>query len=162
MRLGYEMFIPTSRVMMTAGLGGCTSLFKLQDIEKMELTHPRFHCLFCHGYEEKNVASAGVLAVGDMANPFGALHLARMAKRLTPNVTLYTNGADDLAQKTREAAKDDDMKVVSRTIKRLEKTAEGAGVVMHFENGEKITEGFLVSFSLDDTDILSFSRSRLT
>ncbi|KAI4147173.1 MAG: hypothetical protein LQ341_001853 [Variospora aurantia] len=103
-----------------------------------------FHCLFCHGYEEKNVASAGVLAVGDMANPFGALHLARMAKRLTPNVTLYTNGADDLAQKTREAAKDDDMKVVSRTIKRLEKTAEGAGVVMHFENGEKITEGFLV------------------
>lgn len=121
-----------------------------------------FHCLFCHGYEEKHVASAGVLAVGDMANPYGALHMARMAKRLTSNVTLYTNGADDLAEKTREAAKDDDIKVESRIIKRLEKTAEGTEVVMHFEDGETIREGFLVSFLLGNTGDLGFSYSTLT
>ena len=106
----------------------------------------RFHCLFCHGYEEKNVASAGVLAVGDMANPYGALHLARMAKRLTPNVTIYTNGADELAQKTAEAAVDDDIKVESRTITLLEKGAEESSVVVYFKDGQTITEGFLVSF----------------
>ena len=108
------------------------------------LTVVRFHCLFCHGYEEKNVKSAGVLAVGDIANPFGALHLARMAKRLTPNVTIYTDGADELAQKTAEAAIDDDIKVESKTISRLEK-GEQSSVIMHFKDGQTFTEGFLVS-----------------
>lgn len=106
----------------------------------------RFHCLFCHGYEEKNVNSAGVLAVGDMANPYGALHLARMAKRLTPNVTIYTDGADELAQKTAEVAVDDDIAVESKPITRLEK-GEESSVIMHFKDGRKFTEGFLVSYS---------------
>ncbi|KAL8832727.1 MAG: hypothetical protein Q9170_004771 [Blastenia crenularia] len=103
-----------------------------------------FHCLFCHGYEERDVASSGVLAIGDTANPNLALHLARMAKRLTPNVTIYTHGADELAQKMVEAAVDDDMRVENRIIERLEKTAEGPSVVLHFEDGETVTEGFLV------------------
>lgn len=106
----------------------------------------RFHCLFCHGYEEKNVASAGVLAVGDMANPYGALHMARMAKRLTPNVTIYTDGADELAQKMAEAAVDDDIKVESQPITLFEKGAEESSVVVHLKDGQTITEGFLVSF----------------
>ena len=117
------------------------------------LTIFRFHCLFCHGYEEKNVKSAGVLAVGDMANPYGALHLARMAKRLTPNVTIYTDGADELAQKTAEVAADDDIKVESKMISRLEK-GEETSVIMHFKDGQTFSEGFLVSipaFSVNES-----------
>ena len=105
----------------------------------------RFHCLFCHGYEEKNIASAGVLAVGDISSPFVSLHMARMAKRLTPNVTIYTDGAEELAQQTTEVAVDDDIKVESRRILRLEKGIQGSSVEVHFDNGQKITEGFLVS-----------------
>ncbi|CAD6585422.1 MAG: hypothetical protein ASARMPREDX12_001995 [Alectoria sarmentosa] len=103
-----------------------------------------FHCLFCHGFEEKNVASAGVLAVGDLSSPFGSLHMARMAKRLTPNVTIYTDGAKELAQQTLLAAADDDIKVEGRAITLLEKGAKESSVVVYLEDGHKITEGFLV------------------
>ncbi len=106
----------------------------------------RFHCLFCHGYEEKNVVSAGVLAVGDISAPMMSLHMARMAKRLAPNITIYTDGAEELAQQTAQAAVDDDIKVESRRITRLEKGAEGSTVVVHLDNGQTITEGFLVRF----------------
>ena len=69
--------------------------------------------------------------------------MARMAKRLTPNVTIYTDGAEDLAQQTVLAAVNDDIKVESRRISLLEKGTDSS-VVVHFEKGEKITEGFLV------------------
>ena len=81
-----------------------------------------------------------------MSNPHVALHMARMAKRLTPNVTIYTDGVEDLAQQTAQLAVNDDMKVESRRIRRLKKGAEGSSVIMHFENGDVITQGFLVSF----------------
>lgn len=80
-----------------------------------------------------------------MGSPFAALHMARMAKRLTPNVTIYTDGAEDLAQKTAEAAVDDDIKVESRRITLLERGAVESSVVVHFGDGQRITEGFLVS-----------------
>ena len=118
---------------------------ELRDVYAGNLTLARFHCLFCHGYEEKNVASAGVLAIGDMSNPHVALHMARMAKRLTPNVTIYTDSKEDLAQQMAQLAVNDDMKVESRRITLLKKGAEGSSVMMHFENGDVITEGFLVS-----------------
>ena len=72
--------------------------------------------------------------------------MARMAKRLTPNVTIYTDGVEDLAQQTVQLAVNDDMKVESRRIARLKKGAEGSSVIMYFDNGDVITEGFLVSF----------------
>ena len=105
-----------------------------------------FHCLFCHGYEEQGVPSAGVLAVGDIGSPPMALHMARMAKRLTPNVTIYTDGAEQLAQQTALAAVEDDVKVDNRPIALLKKGAEESSVVVHFDDGQQITEGFLVSF----------------
>lgn len=106
----------------------------------------RFHCLFCHGYEQKNVNAVGVLAVGDMASPLGALHLARMAKRLTPNVSIYTDGADELAQKLAEATIDDDIKIESKPIARSEKGEEESSVIVHFKDGQTFKEGFLVRF----------------
>ena len=38
------------------------------------------------------------MAIGDIGNAGVSLHLARMAKRLTPNVTIYTDGAEDLGE----------------------------------------------------------------
>ena len=78
-----------------------------------------------------------------MANPSGALHLARMAKRMTQKVTIYTAGAEELAQQVAEAAVSDDIRVDSKSIARLEK-GEKSSVIMHFKDGQIITEGFLV------------------
>ena len=73
--------------------------------------------------------------------------MARMARRLTPIVTIYTDGADELAQQIIGAAKDDDIRVESKSIKLLEKGAEATSVVVHLKDGSSITEGFLVSQS---------------
>lgn len=73
--------------------------------------------------------------------------MARMAKRLTPCVTIYTDGAKELAQQTALAATDDDIKVESRAITLLEKGAEESSVVVYLGEGHKITEGFLVSLA---------------
>ncbi|KAF3479632.1 membrane dipeptidase GliJ [Arthroderma uncinatum] len=56
-----------------------------------------FHCLFCHGYEERNALSAGVLAFELLETTQTALHVARSARRLAKSVTIYTNGSDALA-----------------------------------------------------------------
>ena len=110
-----------------------------------------YHCLFCHGFEEKGVPSAGVLAVGDIANPQMALHLARMAKRLTGKVTVYTDGATSLAEQLDGMAVDGEVVVERRAIARLEKSSHGTDVIVHFKDGEKVTEGFLVK----DTPLLA-------
>ena len=48
----------------------------------------RYHCLFCDGSEDRDSASAGVLAIGDIAKMPPALHLSRMAKRLAISILL--------------------------------------------------------------------------
>ena len=69
-----------------------------------------------------------------------------MPKRLTPNVTIYTDGADELPQKTAEFPLHDEIAAESKPITRLEKGKESS-VVIHFKDRRKFTEGFLVSFS---------------
>lgn len=77
-----------------------------------------------------------------------ALHMARMARRMTPKVTIYTHGAKDLAQDIVAAAvHDDNIKVDSRSIKVLEKGAHGTSVIVHLDSGEEANEGFLVGFA---------------
>ncbi|KAH8590939.1 hypothetical protein B0O99DRAFT_579198 [Bisporella sp. PMI_857] len=51
-----------------------------------------YHCLFCHGYEERGGASADVLAIDDYAPAAIALHLAGYTNRLTEKSAIYTNG----------------------------------------------------------------------
>lgn len=104
----------------------------------------RFHCLFCHGFEERDSASAGVLAVGDIASVGAALHLGRMAKRLAPTVTIYTNGSEDLFEQITLALNGSEMKVDKRRISRLENGLEQVRVIVHLEDGSNIREGFLV------------------
>jgi hypothetical protein len=103
----------------------------------------RYHCLFCHGYEDRGAASAGVLAIGDLGNVFGSLHLARMAKRLAAKVTIYSDGDQELGDQIKIAA-GDDIEIDNRRITRLHKGSSKSEVVLTFEGGEQITEGFLV------------------
>ena len=106
-----------------------------------------FHCLFCHGYEDRGAASAGVLAVGKVGNVGLSSQLARMAKRLASKVTVYTNGAKDLGEQlVSNFATDVGITVDERPITRLEKGSTEPQVIVHFADGQGITEGFLVRF----------------
>ena len=82
--------------------------------------------------------------MGDMANPHGALHLARMAKRLAGQVTIYTDGASQLGDQLAEMAVGGEVLVDKRPIARLEKGTEQSQVIMHFKDGDKLVTGFLV------------------
>lgn len=115
-----------------------------------------FHCLFCHGFEERDSASAGVLAVGDIASVGAALHLARMAKRLAPTVTIYTNGAEDLYEQIILGLNGSEIKVDKRRIARLEQGSgsEQTRVIVHLEDGTDIREGFLVRLALLVSNLL--------
>ncbi|KAK8091407.1 thioredoxin reductase GliT-like protein [Apiospora kogelbergensis] len=78
-----------------------------------------FHCLFCHGFEERGRPSAGLLATGPMAKPTMAPAVARMAGRLADRVTVYTNGDAEFGATMRELLKSttkyriEDRKIVS-------------------------------------------------
>ncbi|KNG82810.1 thioredoxin reductase GliT-like protein [Aspergillus nomiae NRRL 13137] len=102
-----------------------------------------FHCLFCHGYEERGCASAGLLAVGDVAEPRAAMHFARMARRFSTTVTVYTDGAEELAHTLEESASGTGIKVDRRKISKLVKGPGASDVQIVFEDGTQVTEGFL-------------------
>jgi thioredoxin reductase len=128
------------------------------DLRNVSCYHPRFmsvvlivdslnsfHCLYCHGWEEKGNASAGMLAEGDTGAVIPALHFARQALRMTEQVTLYTNGNENLAKDLRAAldAAPAPMTVNSKKITNLFKTSERARVTLNFDDGTSITEAFL-------------------
>ncbi|KAI1142014.1 thioredoxin reductase glit [Hypoxylon sp. FL0543] len=113
-----------------------------------------FHCLFCHGFEERGASSAGVLATGPMLGsaggpsaPLMAPVIARMAARLAGHVTVYTDGNEDLGARIREALKNSQrFHVENRRVVRLSKDpqVEGdAGVIVTLEDGNTNREMFL-------------------
>ncbi|KAK0117786.1 hypothetical protein ONS95_012112 [Cadophora gregata] len=110
-----------------------------------------FHCLFCHGYEERGSKSAGVLAIDDCAPAGAALHMARYANRLAEKVTIYTNGNESvtkdiekaLSQCKPESKTRKNVTVDSRSILKMVKGAKGGEVEVHLEGGEKTLQGFL-------------------
>lgn len=105
-----------------------------------------FHCLFCHGFEQRDAKSAGVLAVGDLANPKVALHMAYMARRLAKQVVVYTDGADDVAEQVALGIKPGfNLTIERRSIERLSRGSGESDVVVHLNGGEEEqTQGFLV------------------
>ena len=114
------------------------------------ITH-RFGCLFCHGYEDRGAESAGVLAIGDLAAVFPSMLVARMAKRLAGDVTIYTDNNESLSKQFRESLGKSLIKVDNRPIARLEKSKVGAEVIIHFADDSVQTEGFLVSLRIEST-----------
>ncbi|KAL3485881.1 FAD/NAD(P)-binding domain-containing protein [Aspergillus germanicus] len=105
-----------------------------------------FHCLFCHGYEDRHVPSCGVLCAGDLEAAQPVLHLARHAARLVPKVTIYTNGREELTDQIKSLLREDEeFTFDSRTIDKLAKGDEEASVVLRFSDASHTTEGFLVN-----------------
>lgn len=91
--------------------------------------------------------SAAVLAIGDIAKLPPALHLSRMAKRLTSNVTIYVDGNQELAKQITESLGNDPViSVDERRISRLEKVSKQTSeIILHLEDGSKVPHGFIVS-----------------
>lgn len=110
-----------------------------------------FHCLFCHGYEERGATSAGVLAIDDCSPAHLALHLARYANRLADKVTIYTHGNGEVTSAIEAAISQcavqsktrKNITIEPRKIAKLVKVGAKAEVEVNFEDGEKKTEGFL-------------------
>ncbi|KAI2618035.1 thioredoxin reductase glit [Hypomontagnella submonticulosa] len=113
-----------------------------------------FHCLFCHGFEERGSPSAGVLATGPMlgggggdAVPLMAPTIARMAARLAGQVTVYTDGDTALGERIRGSLKSTQkFHVENRRVVKLAKDPEvegEAGLLVTVEDGTVNKEGFL-------------------
>lgn len=103
-----------------------------------------FHCLFCHGYEQRGSPSSGVLAIDDVAPVPLSLHVSRNAAQLTKSVTIYTNGNASQAAEL-EAAKGPTAPFVvdSRRITKFELGPNETGITIHFEDGSTKEEAFL-------------------
>ncbi|KAK4451417.1 putative thioredoxin reductase-like protein 1 [Podospora aff. communis PSN243] len=107
-----------------------------------------YHCLFCDGYEDRGAASAGVLVGRDVSSAGIALHMARMAKRLSEKVTIYANGDENISSELVDPAEKEGLNIERRKLVRLEKndgSSGGSGVAVSLEDGTQMTEQFLVS-----------------
>jgi thioredoxin reductase len=111
-----------------------------------QLIHGSFHCLYCHGWEERDAASSGILCEGDISSVVLALFVARQALRLSKEVTMYTHGNAQLAEDIKSTvapALQAKMKADPRVIKKFTKGPRDSEVILHFEDGTTKTEGFL-------------------
>lgn len=96
------------------------------------------------GYEERGCSSAGVLAVAGDASAFAATHIGAQARNYTNKVTIYTHANDQLATECKEKLVPSGFFVDNRKIARFELGKEAAEVVIHFDDGEQVTESFIV------------------
>ncbi|OOQ81586.1 pyridine nucleotide-disulfide oxidoreductase [Penicillium brasilianum] len=107
-----------------------------------------FHCLFCHGYEERGADSVGALATG-APPPEAVAHIAMMAKRLSKHVNVYTNGNPELITSTKALIHSNKIAFDDRKIIKFEHRDGSEDkppfVVLHFEDGTSKNEGFIVS-----------------
>ncbi|KAJ3577057.1 hypothetical protein NPX13_g3511 [Xylaria arbuscula] len=103
-----------------------------------------FHCLFCHGYEQRGSESSGILAINDVAPVPICLHVARNAAQMTKSVTIYTHGNAAAAAEIEKAIGPvAPFKVDSRRITKFELGANELGITIHFEDGSSKEEAFL-------------------
>ena len=67
----------------------------------------RYHCLYCHGYEDSDCESAGVIAAyGLTATAQPAAHVSHLAAQFAKSVVVYTNGSIELAQQVQDILHD--------------------------------------------------------
>ncbi|KAH7100181.1 thioredoxin reductase glit [Auriculariales sp. MPI-PUGE-AT-0066] len=114
-----------------------------------------FHCLFCHGYEERGAPSVGVLAIDVMLADSGrALHVTHMAERLASSVRIYTNGNTELAsQITANLKGDKPYTVESRKIVQMSPgTATPTSVIVRLQDGTEHEEGFMTHAPRTETN----------
>jgi thioredoxin reductase len=100
--------------------------------------------LFCHGYEERGAAKAGILAVEDMANSMHSIAVGCMAQRLAQKAVVLTHGNMALTQQIQAACSEKGVSVDSRRIIRFHKVqGDNADVEIEFEDGTKEIFGFI-------------------
>ena len=111
----------------------------------------RYACLFCHGYEDRGLASSGILCIGQIGSASMALTISRMARRFTQRVVLHTNGNDELAAQLQAELQNDNsgraglVTVDNRQIERLRRgSGRESEVVVTFNDRSETTQGFLV------------------
>ncbi|PHH90386.1 hypothetical protein CDD83_3836 [Cordyceps sp. RAO-2017] len=111
------------------------------DLEGYEALWARkiFHCLFCHGYEDRGAPSVGVLAVAPVVVPFLVLHMAENAAQLGERVVIYTNGNAELTEQLGST-----FEVEPRPIRRLVDKAGTDCVTVELADGTARDETFLV------------------
>ncbi|KAF1362622.1 thioredoxin reductase [Lizonia empirigonia] len=103
-----------------------------------------YHCLFCHGYEERGAAKAGILAVEDMADLMHSTAVGCMAQRLAKKVVVLTHGNKALTQEIQTACTAKGLAVDPRRIVRFHKVpGNTADVQIEFEDGAKEMFGFI-------------------
>ncbi|KAI0169964.1 FAD/NAD(P)-binding domain-containing protein [Hypoxylon sp. FL1284] len=102
-----------------------------------------FHCLFCHGYEDRGSSSSGVLAVFPVVVPALVIHMAENAAQLSDSVTIYTHGNNELAAQLGNIG-NPKFKVEPRQIRRLLDNGEKKSLTVEFEDGTSKGEKFLV------------------
>lgn len=105
----------------------------------------RFHCLFCHGFEERGAESVGALASGMLAAPEMIIHVSKMAKRLSKSVTIYTHKNPELYESLKPLIHSSKIHIDNRPIASFALVGDGPQVEMTFEDGSKKIEGFVVS-----------------
>lgn len=99
--------------------------------------------MFCFGYELRGSSTAGLLAIGVLANPTHALTNARDAQKFVETVTIYTDANPSLAAELSEKL-DEGMQVDDRKIRRLFKNQETKGIHIELEDGEQAALAFIV------------------
>jgi thioredoxin reductase len=103
-----------------------------------------YHCLFCKGFEDRGVASSGLLAVDLLGSTPVGMHAARYGTQLSKRVVIYTNGNEELAGQFTAQIKDSPaFKVDSRKIKKLVMGAKAPEIIIQFVDGSEVTEGWL-------------------
>ncbi|PNP75511.1 hypothetical protein FNYG_11140 [Fusarium nygamai] len=108
-----------------------------------------FHCLFCHGYEDRNSESVGVLAVGECAEVSTAARMARAAHQFSQSITIYTSGNSELGDQVyRLLGKESWCSINNLGIKKVsmpQKTPSSPIMVqVELSDGTTKTEDFLV------------------
>ncbi|UZP32200.1 hypothetical protein NXS19_000016 [Fusarium pseudograminearum] len=112
-----------------------------------------FHCLFCHGYEDRNSQSVGVLAVGECAETSTVARMARAAHQFSRSITIYTNGNSELGDQVyRLLGKEGWCSINNLGIKKVympQKTpASPITVQVELSDGTMKTEDFLLGLQL--------------
>ncbi|KAH9864489.1 hypothetical protein J1614_010423 [Plenodomus biglobosus] len=100
--------------------------------------------MFCHGYEERGAAQAGILAVEDMADMMHSITVGCMAQRLAKKVVVLTHGNTALTKEIQATCTEKGLVVDSRRIARFTKLlGDTADVEIEFEDGAKEEFGFI-------------------
>ncbi|KAL6925327.1 hypothetical protein ACHAPO_008985 [Fusarium lateritium] len=104
-----------------------------------------FHCLYCHGFEERGAESVGVFAGGMISNADMLAHITPMAKRLSHSVTVYTNTNTSLIEPIQSKIHSSKVHYDDRKITSFALVNGGPSVKITFEDGTSKIEGFVVN-----------------